>query len=149
MKKLLSILMCVSLLSFSFYSCSDDDDNGGDGNGNVKLKVRTLYSTDADGIHTSFDTGAKVYVFYGFDFNNANGYTYQIGGKYVKGSDVLNPDQTATIGTDGNAVIEQKFKDRKITVVIDSKHYQGQYREAYFEMFNEDIDISHIFKLQE
>ncbi len=147
MKKLLTLFMCFALVGL--YSCgSDDDDDNGGGDSGITIKARVLYSTDADGVNTSPDAGAKVYVFYDLDFNNANVYVYQVGGKYVNDGKTLTPDQTATIGTDGNAVIEQKFKNRKITVVIDSKHYQGQYSELYYPNFNENIVLSNIFKLK-
>ena len=147
MKKLLTLFMCIALVGL--YSCSNDDDNdnnGGGGNSAITIKARVLYSTDANGVDTKPDAGAKVYVFYDLDFNNANGYTYQVGGKYVNDGKTITADQMATIGSDGNAVIEQKFSSRKITVVVDSKHYEGQYAEKYYPSFNENIILSNIFK---
>ncbi len=69
--------MCFALVGL--YSCgSDDDDDNGGGDSGITIKARVLYSTDADGVNTSPDAGAKVYVFYDLDFNNANGYVTNV-----------------------------------------------------------------------
>lgn len=145
MKKLLTLFMCFALVGL--YSCSSDDDDNGDGNGTgITVKARVLYSTDANGIDTKPDAGAKVYLHYDFNYKNANGYEYQGNGKYKKGDLVLEPAQTATVDSEGNAVIEQKFKNRELTVVVESKHYAGRYSETYYETFNENIISSTNFR---
>lgn len=60
MKKLLSILMCVSLLSLSFSSCSDDDDNGVDGNGKIKLSAAFKYIKEGATVNSPYTT---MYIF--------------------------------------------------------------------------------------
>ena len=53
--------MCFALVGL--YSCgSDDDDDNGGGDSGITIKARVLYSTDADGVNTSPDAGAKVCV---------------------------------------------------------------------------------------
>ncbi|MBF0576615.1 hypothetical protein [Dysgonomonas sp. GY617] len=148
MRKILTLFLCLSVLGL--YSCSSDDDNDNNGGGTgLTVKARVLYETaDAVGV-THPDAGAKVYLHYDFDFKNANGYTYQGNGNYAKGTTsitIIEPAQTATIDKDGNVVIDQKFKDRKLTIVIESKYYQGKYTELYYPMFNENIILSNIFR---
>lgn len=144
MKKLLTLFMCLALVGLS--SCSsDDDDNDGGGTG-VTLKTRVQYSTDTNGVDTKPDAGAKVYLFFDFDYKNPNGYTYQVGGKYVKNGISINADQSATIDNDGNAVINAKYTNRPLTVVVDSKHFTGRYSEYYYSNLTENEIYAVIFK---
>jgi hypothetical protein len=145
MKKILTLLV-LTLIGFS--SCGDDDNNDNSSGTGIILKVHATYSTDANGIETHPDAGAKVYLFFDFNHKNTNGYSYQAGGKYVKGSEILTPDQTATIASDGYVTINAKFRDRPLTVVVDSKHYEGRYSEVFYEKFKENEVFACIFKPQ-
>lgn len=147
MKNLLSLFICLSLVTF--YSCGDDDNEKGNEN-EITLNARIQYSTDNDGINTQPDTGAKVFIFYDFDCNNPNGFIYQGNGKYIKDGDMKNYDQVATIDTDGNLTIKRTYNNKTFTVVSDSKHYTGQFKERYYDdsFFNEDVSFSYIFKPQ-
>jgi hypothetical protein len=144
MKKLLTLFMCFALVGL--YSCSSDDDNDNGTNTGLTLKVRSLYSDDANSTESKPDTGAKVYLFFDFDKNTPNGYTYQLGGKYVKDKVTMSPDQTGVTDADGYATINTEFKNRPLTVVVESKHYEGQYIETYYKNFNESEILALLFK---
>lgn len=144
MKKLLTLFICLSLIGLN--ACSSDDDDNGGGETGVTLKARVQYSTDANGVDTKPDVGAKVYLFYDFDYKNANGYTYQYGGKFVKNGSTIEADQSATIGSDGNATIDARYINRRLTVVADSKHFEGRYTPYYYSNFKENEIFAIIFK---
>lgn len=144
MKKLFTLFMCLALVGLS--SCSDDDENGDGSSTGVTLKARVQYSTDANGVDTKPDAGAKVYLFFDFDHKNPNGYIYQVGGKYVKDGVTINAEQTATIDSDGNATINAKYTNRPLTVVVDSKHFSGRYSEYFYSNFKVNEIYAIIFK---
>lgn len=135
--------MCIALVGL--YSCSSDDDgddNGGDG---TTLTVRARYEkaeTPGEGLN---DAGAKVYLFYDFDFKTA-GYTYQIGGKYKKDNTELPAEQNGTTGTDGTVKLSAKFKNRPLTVVVESKYYEGRFDQIFIDNFNESQTVASLFR---
>jgi hypothetical protein len=145
MKKLLSILMCVSLLSFSFYSCSDSDDDDNSGSNGIVLKVTTRYEkTDSPG-QTFADKGAKVYLF--FDLTPTNEYTYNLGGTYTspKGN-TFSADQNATIGDDGTISINPKYTKRPVTIIVESAFYSEVYDQGHIGNLTESTTHSIIFR---
>lgn len=108
MKKLLSFLMCVSLLSVGLFSCSSDDDEGGDDNSkrpSIHITVKATY--DKDGTITP-DAGSTVYLLEGFDANNPNGkWKYEGSGTFFSEAwgTRWSATKTASIGTDGTVKI--------------------------------------------
>ncbi|WP_108821064.1 hypothetical protein [Dysgonomonas sp. Marseille-P4361] len=141
MKKLLTLFMCLALVGL--YSCSDDEDNGGGTGDKLTLTVTSLYKEAGDNVTTYPDKGSKVYLF--FDVNGtSNDYNYEVGGKYKKGESKINADQSATTGTDGKVKINAEFKNKPLTVVVESAKYPGQYYEKYISDFfeSEFVDVA-------
>ena len=134
----------MTILSASFYSCGDD--NGG--NDNLTLTVNVLYRVQNDIVTTYPDAGSKVYLF--FDVNkNSSEYTYELGGKYKRGTGTITADQTATTGTNGRVVVNAEFKNRPLTVVVESAKYPRRYYEKYIDNFFESEFVDATFNYQE
>lgn len=136
--------MCFALVGLS--SCSsDDDDNGGGGETGDKLTltVTAMYRQAGDNVTTYPDAGSKTYLFYDLNGKSSN-YTYIIGGKYKTGDSTINADQSATIGNDGKVKINAEFKNRPLSVVVESAKYTGQYQVKYINNFfeSEFVDIA-------
>lgn len=149
MKKLLSILMCVSLLSFSFYSCGsddDDDDNGGNGgNGDITLRVTARYQKTDTGADTFADKGAKVYLF--TDVTPNSEYVYELGGNYITPrGDKIKADKSAIIGDNGIVDIIPTFTNRPVTVIIESAFYPEKYDQGHIGNLSESTTYSVVFK---
>lgn len=132
MKKLLSILMCVSLLSFSFYSCSSDDDNGGDTTKrpSINITVKSYYEKDGQKLP---DAGSTVYILEGFGYNAGGKWEYKGNGNFHSNEWGTNwgATKTAIIGVDGSIRInniksEQGDIDKYnyFTIVVESKYYK-------------------------
>lgn len=137
MKKVFTIMMCLAVAGL--WSCGSKSDDGG-----IVLKAHAQYSTDIDGINTVPDEGAKVYLYYDVDYRT-DGYKYKLGGTYTVGNNTLSADQTGVAGADGYVTLPQKFPNRKLTVVVESAHYPGQYTEHFYPIFNEYIIVPDIF----
>lgn len=146
MKKILTLLLCFSLVGL--YSCSKDDDNDGGDGGNTGVMVNVLarYEKADTGSEGFNDSGAKVYLFFDFDCKNPNGFVYQKGGKYVKGDVIYSADQTATTGNDGKASINAKYTNRPLTVVVESKYYNSYFDEIFITKLTESTSVSSIFR---
>lgn len=140
MKKLLSVLMCVSLLSLSFYSCSDDDDNDGLNRPIINVTVKASY--DKDGIITP-DAGSTVYIFEGLDAGDPNGKWKYSGNGYFTSETwerTWNYSKKATIGTDGTIKIANVKSEQ-------GKDDEHNYYTIVIESFAHKDDTSPIFPI--
>lgn len=144
MKKLLTLFMCLALVGLSSCSSDDDDNDGGTGD-KLTLTVTALYKKAGDNVTTYPDAGAKVYLFYDLNGTSSD-YTYITGGKYKKGESTINADQSATTGNDGKVKINAEFKNKPLSVVVESAKYSGQYQVKYINNFfeSEFVDIAFI-----
>jgi len=108
MKKLLSILMCISLLSVTLYSCGSDDDDDGDITTRPVIDVTVKASYATPGGVNSPDKGSIVYLFEGFDRNNGGRWEYKGSGVFSSSEWGTNWGYTkkAIIGEDGSIKIE-------------------------------------------
>lgn len=116
MKKLLSFLMCVSLLSVGLFSCSSDDDEGGDDLIKVKLSASFKYMKEGSVTNSPFTT---MYV-YDTKGENTSEWTHDDRSHNMirKDGTVVYPKYTFLSDIDGNIKEEIEAKINYLYVAI-------------------------------